>query len=86
MTLKMNESYRHTSKELRALAYQYTTLMLKGPLLLKRVPYHNLQGRHRVLIHLVKIFLGTIRYGMRQKVLVNVITLKLALPPLLTNY
>ncbi len=66
MTSRAVEWCKYSNSELRKLAHQYTCLLMLEPRLLKRIPYPKIKGNARVLIHLIKIFVGTLRYGAHQ--------------------
>jgi hypothetical protein len=66
MTSKAGKWCKYSHSELRKLAHQYTNSLLIEPRLLKRIPYPKIKGKARVLIHLIKILLGTLRYGTNQ--------------------
>lgn len=63
MTSKVLKWCKYSHSELRKLAHQYTELLIIEPRLLKRIPYPKIKGNVRVFIHLIKILVGTFRYG-----------------------
>ena len=65
----MIESLKYSESELRFLAYQYAILILKEPRLVQRIPYPKITGKPRVVIHLLKLLIGTLRYGDKQQAL-----------------
>ena len=67
MTSKIIKWHKYSHNELRKLAYQYTEMLTIEPRLLNRIPYPKIKGNLRILIHLIKIFVGTFRYGANRK-------------------
>ena len=63
----MIESFKYSETELRVLAYQYAILILKEPRLIQRIPYPKITGKPRIIIHLLKLLIGTLRYGDKQQ-------------------
>jgi hypothetical protein len=69
MILKTFKYEKYSYSELRKLAHQYTSQMPIEPRLIRRIPYPKIKGNARVFLHVIKILIGTFRYGKYQSFL-----------------
>ena len=62
------KKFKYSKNEIEQMAFQYTVLMSSQLRLLKRIPLPLISGKARIILHLLKIFLGSIRYGNRKHI------------------
>ena len=67
----MMNSTNYLQKEIEKMAYQHVVVMSVQPRLVKRIPFPRWTGKSRILLHLFKVALGSLRYGSKNNLTKN---------------